>query len=384
MKYVQKERANDPERKYSSFDLVRKFYREEKFSSYDLSSFPTFSARNQSLLKKHLDHDLFDELKGLKTSTGFGLESLIKPGVFNHLSTIGVLAPDAESYQTFSPLLNRIISDIHTGFDLEKDQSIHDISASHLRGENPDPEGKYIISTSVSVSRNLEGYPFPIGHSRKDRQDVERKIVGALQSLRGDLQGKYYPLSFLNESDRSQLELDGFLFQNNDKNLESAGGYKDWPEGRGVFHSEDKKFVVLVNNEDDLKILSTQMGGNFRETFSRLSTAATTLENKLKFQHDEHYGYFVSSPCNLGGALNATVQIKLPLLSQNPDLQKWAQEHKLYISPVQVTRESEGGIVNVSTNTHLGTSEVQAVQSLFDGVKELISWESRLEAKESN
>jgi len=31
---------------------------------------------------------------------------------------------------------------------------------------------------------------------------------------------------------------------------------RDWPEGRGIFHNEKKTFLVWVNEEDQLRIIS--------------------------------------------------------------------------------------------------------------------------------
>ena len=35
---------------------------------------------------------------------------------------------------------------------------------------------------------------------------------------------------------------------------------RDWPEGRGIFHNIDKTFLVWVNEEDQLRIISMQKG----------------------------------------------------------------------------------------------------------------------------
>lgn len=54
--------------------------------------------------------------------------------------------------------------------------------------------------------------------------------------------------------------------------LRSAGGYNDWPTGRGIFFNKDKTFLVWVNEEDHLRLISMQKGGNLKEVYSRLVT----------------------------------------------------------------------------------------------------------------
>ena len=49
-------------------------------------------------------------------------------------------------------------------------------------------------------------------------------------------------------------------------------------EGRGVFHNADKTFLVWVNEEDQLRIISMQPGQNVIEVFARLCTAVKEIE----------------------------------------------------------------------------------------------------------
>ena len=39
---------------------------------------------------------------------------------------------------------------------------------------------------------------------------------------------------------------------------------RDWPEGRGIFHNAEKTFLVWVNEEDQLRIISMQKGGDVK------------------------------------------------------------------------------------------------------------------------
>ena len=55
---------------------------------------------------------------------------------------------------------------------------------------------------------------------------------------------------------------DHFLFVSGDKNLIAAGMERDWPEGRGIFINNDKTFLVWVNEEDQLRIISMKKGGD--------------------------------------------------------------------------------------------------------------------------
>ena len=39
---------------------------------------------------------------------------------------------------------------------------------------------------------------------------------------------------------------------------------RDWPEGRGIYHNKDKTFLTWVNEEDQLRIISMQKGGDVK------------------------------------------------------------------------------------------------------------------------
>jgi creatine kinase/arginine kinase len=112
---------------------------------------------------------------------------------------------------------------------------------------------------------------------------------------------------------------DHFLFKEGDRFLESCGLNRDWPEGRGIFHNKEKTFLVWINEEDQLRIISMQKGADILAVFTRLSKAAADIEKVSKFAHDDHLGYITSCPTNLGTALRASVHVKLPFLAKNKD-----------------------------------------------------------------
>jgi len=91
---------------------------------------------------------------------------------------------------------------------------------------------------------------------------------------------------------------------------------RDWPNGRGIFHNNKKTFLVWVNEEDQLRIISMQNGADLKEVFERLCRACAHIETVAKFSHNSHLGYITSCPTNLGTALRASVHIHLPLLGK--------------------------------------------------------------------
>jgi creatine kinase/arginine kinase len=173
---------------------------------------------------------------------------------------------------------------------------------------------------------------------------------------------------------------DHFLFKEGDRFLDAAGLNRDWPEGRGIFHNRDKTFLVWVNEEDQLRIISMQKGGDIKAVFSRLVRAIQSIETKVPFSYSDHLGFITSCPTNLGTAMRASVHIALPKLSQDMEAFKViTDKYHLQIRGIHGEHsESEGGIYDISNRRRLGITEVRAVQDMYDGVVALIEAEKAL------
>jgi len=238
----------------------------------------------------------------------------------------------------------------------------------------PPDEDRMINSTRIRVARNLADYPLGTAITAQQRREVESKVVSALNSFTGELKGKYYSLGSMNDSDRKQLIADHFLFKGGDKYLESCGLEREWPEARGIFHNDAKTFLVWVNEEDQLRIISMQQGSNIRQVFERLSKAAALIESKAKFANDEHLGYITSCPTNCGTGMRASVHIKLPKLAkQQQQFQAIADKYYVQIRGAHGEHtETDDGVFDISNLRRLGRNEVDLVQDMYNGVKAMI------------
>ena len=339
--------------------------------------YPTFTHEHKSLMAKYLTKEIFDQLKNVTTGNGFSLNNAINSGVVNPESSIGVYAGDAESYSCFSALFEPIIQEYH-GFS-SKQLHTTDLDPQKIPSQELDPEHDYIVSTRIRVGRNLAEMPLGPAITKEQRDQVEANVIAALAHLSGSFAGCYYPLTAMNAKVQKQLISDHFLFKEGDKYLEAAGLNRDWPAGRGIYHNQQKTFLVWVNEEDQLRIISMQKGGDIHQVFALLTQALTELEQHLNFLFSDRLGYISSCPTNLGTAMRASVHIKLPYLSQNrAELNAITEQYHLQIRGVNGEHShSEGGIFDISNLRRLGVSEVQCVQDLYSGVVALIAKEEQ-------
>ena len=78
---------------------------------------------------------------------------------------------------------------------------------------------------------------------------------------------------------------DHFLFDKPVSPLLLASGMgRDWPDARGIWHNQDKNFLVWVNEEDHTRVISMQKGGNMREVFTRFCDGLKMVSILLSFQ----------------------------------------------------------------------------------------------------
>merc|ERR1719199_426617 len=234
-----------------------------------------------------------------------------------------------------------------------------------------------VNSTRIRVGRNLAGYPLGPGVSKEQRNDIMAKVVEACEKFEGDLKGTFYPLQGMDKDVQQQLIDDHFLFKEGDRFLAACNLNRDWPSGRGIFHNDAKTFLVWVNEEDQLRIISMQPGAGIAEVFARLSKGAAHIETVCDFAHDDHLGYITSCPTNLGTALRASVHINLPKLMKNKDtFNSIADKYYVQIRGIHGEHtETNDGVFDISNRRRLGRSERELVQDMINGVQALIAAE---------
>ena len=345
----------------------------------EIKGLPYFPSGTKSLLSKCLTKDVWEKCKDRRDKYGFSFKQAIFSGCKWTNSGIGVYAGSHDSYYAFAPFMDKIIESYHGHKPSDKHISSMDYNKLNCP-PFPADEDKMINSTRIRVARNLAAYPLGTAITRAQRKEVEKLVTSALAEFTGELKGKYFSLETMTAAEKTQLIADHFLFKGGDKYLESAGLEREWPEARGIFHNDAKTFLVWVNEEDQLRIISMQAGSNIKQVFQRLSDASSIIETKAKFANDEHFGYISTCPTNMGTGLRASVHINLPKLMKNPSLhQSIADKYHVQIRGIHGEHtETDDGVFDISNLRRLGRNEVELVQDMYDGVKAMIRAEKSL------
>ena len=224
---------------------------------------------------------------------------MIQSGVENLDSGVGIYAPDAEAYSVFAPIFDPVIEDYHGGFS-RTDMHPPPTYEGSMEFGDLDPDGRYIVSTRIRCGRSIKGIPFNPNMSEDDYLDMEKKVSEALSKLGGDLAGEYKPLDGMDPDEQRQLIDQHFLFKEGDRFLAAANSNRYWPKGRGIFFNDDRTFLVWCAEEDHMRIISMQEGGNVGEVYRRLIKAINSLSKNIEFSHDDRLGFLTFCPTNLG------------------------------------------------------------------------------------
>jgi creatine kinase len=352
--------------------------------------FPDLTKHNNHMAAV-LNKELYQRMRARQTPSGYTIDDAIQTGVDNpghpFIMTVGAVAGDEECYEVFKEFFDPVIEARHAGYKPD-DKHVTCLDPSKIVGENFDMN--YVLSSRVRTGRSLRGFCLPPWCSRAERSKVEQIVVDALSSLGGEFTGKYYPLGDMTDEQQNALIEDHFLF---DKPVSplliSAGMARDWPSGRGIWHNAAKNFLVWINEEDHIRVISMQKDGNMKQTFTRWCDGLNKFENAIKeagyeFMWNEHLGYVLTCPSNLGTGVRCGVHVKIPNVSENKsfgDILKKLRLQKRGAGGVDCA--AEGGLFDISNADRLGFSEVALVNMLIEGVHFLVMCEKKLEANQS-
>jgi creatine kinase len=276
------------------------------------------------------------------------------------------------------------------------------MNPDELSATKIDPTGKYVATTRCRTGRSIRGTRLPPATTFEERRQVEKDIVEGLQKLEGELKGEYGPLAGnksnctgnhpdgMSHEQEEELRNNGNLFQEPDSTLLlSSGCGRHWPDARGIFRNESQNFFVWVNEEDQMRIVSMEKGDNVHAIFTRFANATKTIQETLKadgkdFMHNDHLGFVLTCPSNLGTGLRAGTIVKIPKFSTRDDFKKLLAKMKLQArgtAGVDSAANAEGKW-DISNADRLGYSEVDLVNRFTEGVAMIITWEQKLEAGE--
>jgi protein-arginine kinase len=343
--------------------------------------FPKFHPEARSMVKQYLTPAIYDQLAPLKTRTGFTLATAIQSGLKNPDSHIGIYAGDAPSYSLFAPIFDPIIHAYHAvDKTFEHRPGLDQTGLDQIRLAPLDPDKAFILSSRIRVARNLAGFCFPCHINSRDRDQVASLVSDAAKKMPRELAGAYLSFKDLSPSQMQACLTRKQAFPKGDRFQDAAGINREFPDARGTFTSRDKRFMIWVNEEDHLRIISMESSADISGVFNRLCRGLDHLSTRLEFASDKRYGFLTSCPTNIGTAMRAGVHIRLKKLEKNQALlKKLVAQYQLQIRGTHGEKTSvEKGIFDISNKQRLGIPETRIIQNLHSGLAAIIEAEKSL------
>jgi len=319
------------------------------------------------------DSSIYPELRRLKTGRGASLAECIKPGIddVGHSSAAlvpGIVAVDEECYDVFSKLFDPVISRLH-GVDSPPRASTSSVALSTKQVK--------AASVRVELRRNFSGLKLLPSASQDDRREVERLLVKGMLNI-NEFAGDYLPLAWsdsympkpggMTQSEQEKLESESLLFKEPTTVSKLAAGFgRGWPDARGAYVTDQHDLCIWCNEEDHLRFIAAQQGGDLQAAFNRASACAKRLEEEVgSFATNPRLGVLTASPEHLGVGLCVTVSVALKHLSTHADF-------KTLCEALGLSAHWRGGIWDISAAVSgLKLSEAALVNCVVEGCAHLM------------
>ncbi|UJR24971.1 hypothetical protein I4U23_006335 [Adineta vaga] len=302
-----------------------------------------------------------------KTRFNSSIYDCIQSALENSDTICGLYATDGDCYDLFRCLFWPVIMDYHR-IDLRNLVFQHDFGNFHHIDDLPMEINKQIISIRIRLNRSIENYPMIPKLTGEQLIEIEERLKATLEHLDEDLRGNYYSLKDINEDNQMKLREKSFLFQEPiDRYLESAGAYNLWPNGRGFCVNKNENFIVWINEEDHLSLISQSHNGKMNEIYELLIRATNQISQICEFQQHQRLGYLNFSLLNIGTALEITIQIKLLHSERLNQLIELSKTLDIDIKPTP-----DKSIINLSNRIRLGRTEFHIIRNIWNGIEQII------------
>lgn len=221
------------------------------------------------------------------------------------------------------------------------------------------------VSSRVRLARNLAGHAFPGWAGPDECQRIWEELGPVLQ----DLPSLDKPYLVAN-ADLSVQERQ-ILFERHLVSREHAQRER----GSGLAMRRDESVVLMVNEEDHLRIQALCRGLRLSEVWKRVSAVDQELEGRLMYAFSPRLGYLTACPSNVGTGLRASVMLHLPglvLMDEMGPVINGIQKIGLAVRGLWGEgTDAAGNMFQISNQMTLGDTEEHIIAILEQIVMEL-------------
>ena len=232
-----------------------------------------------------------------------------------------------------------------------------------------------VLMTRIRLARNLAQTPFPGWAKEAQRREILGSCLQAVAAAPQMKRGMALGLDELNELER-QILVERHLIS---RELSHGKG------GAGVVVSKDQSLVVMINEEDHLRIQCLRAGFAFKKVWNAINTLDTALEEHLDYAFSPQLGYLTACPTNLGTAIRASAMMHLPALVISGQMEKVVRAVNQLGMAVRGLfgegSDASGSIFQISNQTTLGESEEEIIKHLTGVLNTIVEQELNARAR---
>ncbi len=223
-----------------------------------------------------------------------------------------------------------------------------------------------VISTDITVSRNLNNYPFPNKMDEVQIASATDEIISAIFK-EGNLNKDSWNIitRVTPKSEIEKLLQKGIItenFANNNKNLLA-------------FISNDKSTSIVLCCDDHIKVNVSYKGNVLEDAYGVISKIDNIICGEFKLAFDNALGFLSSDISNLGTAMKALVKLHLPALEKSGDLGEILELVSRIGLKLEKYNETDNSLYTLTNRITMGITEAEAIRNLAAIVSQIITKE---------
>jgi protein arginine kinase len=231
-----------------------------------------------------------------------------------------------------------------------------------------------VLMTRIRLARNLARHPFPGWAKETEGRQVLATCLQAVAALPQMKRGLAVGIGDLSELEK-QILVERHLIS---RELSHSKG------AAGLVISKDQSCVVMINEEDHLRIQVLRAGFSFKKVWSTIDALDSDLEEHIDYAFSPRLGYLTACPTNLGTAIRASTMMHLPALVISCQMEKVVRAVNQLGMAVRGLfgegSDASGSIFQISNQTTLGETEEDIIKHLTGVLNTII--EQELNARE--
>lgn len=243
--------------------------------------------------------------------------------------------------------------------------------------EKSDFNNDVVISSKISIRRNIAKYNFPNRLSDKGAEQLINEIFPIINSMPNTFleKCKYINLSETSLNDKKVLYESGIITEKLLKNKRISG----------VAIFDTYGISILLNEDDHIVIQVSCEGMNLKEAYEIANKIDDFIEEKVEYAFSPKFGYLCSNVSNIGTGLNCSYTIHLPALQMYNQLQLILQVVGKF--GIMTSGWSEdgvdlnGSIVDLSNQIAMGVSEEEIISNINNVTEQIINQERNVRNK---